>query len=90
MVFAKDADLPIATAKNKNFTAPVTIATLIGPWNVSFDPKWGGPKNIVFDNLQDWTLRPENGIKYYSGLATYTKQFDMPSTKGKLFIYGPD
>jgi hypothetical protein len=86
VVFAKDAVPAIATAKKKNFTAPVTVATLNGPWNVSFDPKWGGPKNIVFDDLQDWTLRPEKGIKYYSGLATYTKQFDMPVTTGKLFI----
>jgi hypothetical protein len=86
VVFSKDAAPAIATAKKRNFTASVTIATLSGPWNVSFDPKWGGPKNITFDDLQDWTLRPEEGIKYYSGLATYTKQFDMPTIAGKLFI----
>jgi hypothetical protein len=86
VVFTKDATPPIATAKKKNFTTPVIVATLNGPWDVSFDPKWGGPKNIIFDDLQDWTLRPEDGIKYYSGLATYTKTFDMTATTGKLFI----
>jgi hypothetical protein len=86
VIFAKDVTSVIATAKKRNFTAPITVATLNGSWNVSFDPKWGGPKNIIFNELQDWALRPEDGIKYYSGLATYSKSFDMPGASGKLFI----
>jgi hypothetical protein len=85
VIFAKNA-APIAAAKKTNFTVPVTVTTLNGPWNVAFDPKWGGPKNIIFDELQDWTLRPEEDIKYYSGLATYTKTFDLAATTGRLFI----
>jgi hypothetical protein len=57
---------------------------------VSFDPKWGGPKNIKFDELTDWTLRPEEGIKYYSGTAVYHKEFDLPAQAPKakkLYIY---
>jgi hypothetical protein len=50
---------------------------LEGPWNVSFDPTWGGPESVVFDDLTDWTLRPEEGIRYYSGIATYSKTFDL-------------
>ncbi|MHC4799872.1 MAG: glycosylhydrolase-like jelly roll fold domain-containing protein, partial [Planctomycetota bacterium] len=49
-----------------------------GPWTVKFDPEWGGPESVVFDKLQDWTKRPEEGIKYYSGKATYHKTFDLP------------
>ena len=41
------------------------------PWTVNFDPKWGGPEKVVFDQLMDWTNRPEPGIKYYSGTAIY-------------------
>jgi len=47
-----------------------------GPWQVQFDSKWGGPAQPVqFDSLEDWTQRPEEGIKYYSGAATYRTTF---------------
>lgn len=56
--------------------APVEVA---GPWQVSFDPKWGGPgAPVTFTKLEDWTKRSEPGIHYYSGVATYRKVFDLP------------
>jgi hypothetical protein len=55
------------------------ITTLNGAWNVSFDPSFGGPAEIVFDSLTDWTDHHLEGIKYYSGIATYTIEFDLPS-----------
>ena len=60
----------------------LTIKTLDGPWNLSFDPDWGGPENIRFDSLTDWTKRPEDGIRYYSGIAIYRKSFDVPEFAG--------
>ena len=54
---------------------------LTGPWEVRFDPKWGGPeKPVTFAKLEDWTQRPEPGIRYYSGTATYRKTFSLPSS----------
>ena len=51
-----------------------------GPWNVTFDPTWGGPKEpVAFPALTDWTARPEPGIRHYSGTATYRTTFDAPS-----------
>jgi hypothetical protein len=50
----------------KNFAELKPIQELTGAWDVAFDPKWGGPERIPFDSLQDWTTRPEPGIKYYS------------------------
>ena len=54
------------------------ITTLSGPWDVSFDPARGGPERIVFEGLDDWSRRPEPGIKFYSGTAVYAKSFETP------------
>lgn len=51
---------------------------IAGPWTLHFSPRWGGPETIVFDQLVDWTRRPEEGVKYYSGTATYVKAFELP------------
>ncbi len=61
-----------------NFPKTAPVATLKGSWQVSFDPKWGGPEKITFDALQDWTEHAQRGIKYYSGIAVYRKSFDRP------------
>jgi len=55
------------------------VCTLSGPWQVTFDPKWGGPeKAVTFKDLSDWTDQPDPGIKYYSGTAVYRKTIDLP------------
>jgi hypothetical protein len=59
-----------------NFPRYVTITALSAPWDVGFDPKWGGPQRIVFSRLEDWSRRPEPGIQHYSGKATYRTSFD--------------
>jgi hypothetical protein len=77
VVFQKPVgNLVVATAKN--FRRAVQVSELTGPWEVSFDPRWGGPGTVVFQELQDWIARAEEGIKYYSGTATYHKTFDAP------------
>ena len=53
------------------------VSELYGNWTVSFDPNQGGPGEVVFDKLEDWTARPEPEIRHYSGIATYGKQFDV-------------
>lgn len=62
---------------------------LTGAWNVSFDPKWGGPAKVVFDSLVDWTKRPEDGIRFYSGTAVYRKRVTLaapPATGERLLL----
>ncbi len=68
-----------ATVRGKNFPEMEKIATLNGPWMLAFDSKLGGPEKVKFDTLMDWTCRSENGIKYYSGIAVYQKNFDLPT-----------
>jgi hypothetical protein len=59
-----------------NYLSFTSVQELTGPWTVQFDVKWGGPASVEFNTLEDWTKRPEEGIKYYSGPATYIKRFD--------------
>jgi hypothetical protein len=76
VVFRKPAGEP--DKEGRNFPIYAAAGELSGPWNVRFDPKWGGPASIVFEKLEDWTKRPEAGIKHYSGKAVYEKTFDLP------------
>jgi hypothetical protein len=62
-----------------NFPRLKPVADLAGPWEVRFDPRWGGPEAVTFHQLDDWAKRPEPGIRYYSGKATYRKTFDWNS-----------
>ena len=83
---AKQTKEPAATPDFPNYT---TLQQLEGAWTVQFDPKWGGPASVIFDALTDWTQRPEDGIKYYSGKATYQKQFDLEAhnaSGGRLWL----
>ena len=57
--------------REKTFPRSCGLQTIEGPWEVSFDPQWGGPANVKFDRLEDWTRHSEPGIRYYSGKATY-------------------
>jgi hypothetical protein len=89
VAFHRSTKDPIHPNYMNNFPEPKRVAELSGPWTVAFDPKWGGPEKIVFEKLDDWTKRPEPGIKYYSGTAVYRKTFDMPALpkeKEKLFL----
>jgi len=76
-----------AQQKGKNFPELKTIELIKGPWEVSFDQKWGGPAaRTVFAQLEDWSLRTEPEIKYYSGKAVYRTSFDCPNAdKGGMF-----
>ncbi len=68
-----------AEGRQANFPKLKPLVTLTGPWEVSFDPQRGGPEKASFASLKDWTQREESGIRYYSGIATYHKTFDLPT-----------
>jgi len=60
----------------KNWLEFTQAQELAGPWQVQFDPRWGGPvAAVTFERLDDWSQRPEPGIKYYSGTARYRRTF---------------
>jgi hypothetical protein len=88
IVFRKPAQTS-ATAIG-NFPEPKKLTTIEGPWQVTFDPKMRGPeKPVVFGKLSDWTKRPEEAIKHYSGTAIYRSTFKAgPLPKGEqLYLH---
>lgn len=86
IVFRKPAGEAVAA---KNFAEETAVATLDGKWLVQFDPQWGGPAEpVAFEQLVDWTSRPEPGIKYFSGTATYRQNFDADAQAGLVLDLG--
>ena len=49
------------------------IATLDGPWQVSFEQGRGAPAFITLNALASWSENVNPGVKYFSGIGTYTK-----------------
>ena len=62
-------------------TPPAISASLeiAGAWDVQFPPDLGAPPSHTFERLVSWTEVPDDGIKYFSGTATYLKEFDVPA-----------
>jgi hypothetical protein len=70
-----------ASAKARtDFRTQKLLLQLDGPWEVAFDPRWGGPASIQFESLSDWTANADAGIRYYSGTAVYTKTFEIAAS----------
>lgn len=61
-----------------NMEAPAGPYVIETGWTVHFAPGWGAPEQAAFPRLVSWTERAEDGIKYYSGAATYKTVFDAP------------
>ncbi len=52
-----------------------------GSWQVRFPYGWGAPQRTVFDKLISWTDSDDDGIKYFSGIASYHKTFELSKTE---------
>ena len=58
--------------------APAAIE-IQGPWELRFPPNWGAPAKVALDKLISWPECPDTGVKYFSGTATYVKDFPVPA-----------
>lgn len=64
-----------------NFPEVKLVQELTGSWELYFEDQQRGPKKpVVFEQLQDWTTRTEDQIKYYSGTVRYQKVFNYKPT----------
>ena len=76
VVFQKDT-----TSSSRTLPAPAEqqLAVLNGPWSLKFQSGRGAPEGISLDRLSDWDESSDAGIKYFSGVGTYTKTIDAPA-----------
>ena len=82
VVFRERSEKSVARRQNggKNWLDLKPVQEIAGPWQVQFDPKWGGPeKPVTFTDLCDWSKQTDPAIQYYSGVATYRKTFTFSS-----------
>ncbi len=55
-----------------------TVEELSGPWQVAFQEERGAPASATFDQLMDFRDNSDPGIRYFSGIATYSKEIEIP------------
>jgi len=46
-------------------------------WDISFDTEMGGPKSHPVEKLASWSDIDHEGVKYYSGSASYSREFTL-------------
>ncbi len=74
------------TATSGDAAIPVvrTIATLDGPWSLSFVPGPGAPKgSITLPELASWTTNSDPLIKFFSGTGIYTRTVNVTAAQLK-------
>jgi hypothetical protein len=68
---------------NTNLSLPTLaediVATLDGPWSINFQPDRGVSTKINLEKLTSWSDNSNQGVKYFSGTATYTKTIHAKS-----------
>jgi hypothetical protein len=82
-----------AQSEQKNFRLLRPALEVAGAWSVQFDPKWFYPDNgtggkLHFEQLTDWTKRPEEAVRHFAGIATYRTTFEskLKDTKTRVFL----
>ncbi|MBV9340351.1 MAG: glycoside hydrolase, partial [Acidobacteria bacterium] len=73
VVFRSPAEAPSRTLP---VVIETSLATIDAPWELSFPPGQGAPPTARFDKLTPWNDNADEGIKYFSGTATYTTAVD--------------
>lgn len=57
---------------------PSPLTEISGPWEVAFPANLGAPAKIRLEKLDAWTANADDGVKYFSGTASYTRTVQAP------------
>jgi hypothetical protein len=76
ILLLEDGDFEFTDQRHsKTINNNLQTQTLEGAWELSFTEGWGAPNKINLPELTSWTYSEIEGIKYFSGTATYKKIF---------------
>jgi hypothetical protein len=77
----------LRSAAGKKFRAEATDLPapqeISGGWHLSFPPNWGAPSSVALDKLISWTAHANDGVRYFSGTATYEKEIEIAAASLK-------
>ncbi|MBC2593666.1 hypothetical protein H5P28_05260 [Ruficoccus amylovorans] len=76
IVFREAGEPPAKTVAN--FGDYQTLGTVEGAWTVDFQPGRGAPDQIELPALASLSENSDEGVKYFSGVATYSRQITAP------------
>jgi hypothetical protein len=54
---------------------------ITGAWDLNFPPNWGAPPSVTLEKLMSWTGHTNDGVRYFSGTATYEKPIEIPADR---------
>ena len=70
------------TADGKQYSAevapPPAPLPVTSPWKLEFPKGLGAPESVVLDRLISWTAHPDDGVRHFSGTATYRQSINLP------------
>lgn len=79
VVFTDDANQNSVTLPTPSYETMITVQ---GPWNVEFQKERGAPASANFETLTSWSENDNDGIKHFSGVATYKNNFSITGLEG--------
>ena len=79
------AELKAADGTLEKVKAEPPAAELVtGAWEVRFPAGWDAPDCVTFPALKSWTAMSVEGVRYFSGTATYRKKLSVrPPASGE-------
>lgn len=84
ILFLNSATVSFRTSAKKHLKEAIEIQ---GPWEINFQEERGAPESsVTFTNLVSWTERHENGIKFFSGTASYKNNFKLTDIEKEVHL----
>jgi hypothetical protein len=81
----ENGDVKLNTADGKvldvNATDVPAPQAITNAWDLSFPPNWGAPPSVTLDQLISWPDSTNDGVRYFSGTATYETEIEIPADR---------